>query len=223
MSLVDRAKSIILQPGASLPAFAAEPATAGNLYQSYIMPLAAIPAIASFIGLSLVGVWIPLVGTFRYPFVGGVAHAIVHWVLALVAVFIFAMIVDALAPRFGAMRDPIGALKTVAVASTPGWVAGVFGILPPLAILQLLGALYGLYLLYLGLPIFMRAPRDRAGAYAIVSILVGIAISIVLAVVLGLAQRVLPGGPHSITADASGAAIGTAIAAKVLSNAAGGG
>ena len=49
-------------------------------------------------------------------------------------------------------------------------IAGIFTLVPGLRVLAILG-LYSIYLLYLGLPVTMKAPSDRAGAYTGVVIL----------------------------------------------------
>jgi hypothetical protein len=58
-----------------------------------------------------------------------------------------------------------------------GWgIAGILYIIPPLAILVFLASLYGLYILYLGIPVFMETPEDKRLIYVIVSIVVYIII-----------------------------------------------
>ncbi len=68
------------------------------------------------------------------------------------------------------MQDQTQAMKLVAYASTLGLLAGILYIIPPLAILVFLASLYGLYILYLGIPVFMETPEDKRLIYLIVSI-----------------------------------------------------
>jgi hypothetical protein len=56
-------------------------------------------------------------------------------------------------------------------------------IFPPLDLLALLGSLYGLYILYLGLPKLMKAPTDKALGYTIVTIIVAAVLFIVVGAV----------------------------------------
>jgi hypothetical protein len=92
------------------------------------------------------------------------------------------MIVDALAPTFGGQKNTIQALKVCAYASTAGWLAGVFGLIPMLGILGLLG-LYSLYLIYLGLPVLMKVPQDKALGYTIAVIVCAIVLFWVVALI----------------------------------------
>ena len=55
MNLVERAKAIILSPKTEWVAIEAEQATIKSIYLEYLLIIAAIPAIASFIGSSLIG------------------------------------------------------------------------------------------------------------------------------------------------------------------------
>ena len=84
--------------------------------------------------------------------------------MAFVSIFILSLIINALAPSFGGQKNSTQALKVAVYAFTPAWVAGALQILTPLAILGILLAFYGLYLLYLGLPVLMRARRRKRSA-----------------------------------------------------------
>jgi hypothetical protein len=143
----------------------AEPASVGGLYAGYIAPLAAIGPVASILGLSVIGIRLPFGGTYRVPLGSAITGAVVQYVMALVATYVLALIIDALAPTFAGKRDKIQALKVAAYASTASWIAAAFALVPWLSILGIL-SLYSLYLIYLGLPAIMHAPRERALGYA---------------------------------------------------------
>jgi len=182
--LVARVKVILLQPKATWEVIDAEPASVGSIYRSYVIPLAAIPAVCGALGSSLIGR-----GAFGITVRIGPVDALVSGVLsfagALIGVYVIALIIDALAPNFGGTKNPVQAFKVAAYSATPGWVAGVVLLLPPLTMLLLIAALYGLYVFYLGLPRLMKAPEDKAVAYTAVTIIVGFVVSIVLFAVVG--------------------------------------
>jgi hypothetical protein len=64
-------------------------------------------------------------------------------------------------------------MKVSAYAPTAAWLAGVFNIIPALAILGILG-LYSLYLLYTGIVVLMKPPADKALLYTIAVIVCAI-------------------------------------------------
>ncbi len=198
--LIARAKAILMTPRTEWPAIAAEPATVADLYKNYIVVLAAIPAIAGFIKGSVIGYGMFGVN-YRVPFGTGITSMLIGYALALVMVYVVALIVDALAPNFGGQKNPVQALKTVAYSYTASWVAGIAVIVPGIGwLIALAGAVYGIYLIYLGLPHTMKAPSEKAGGYT--------AVTVIIAIVLGWVTALVVGGIAGTGALMSGAANG---------------
>ncbi|HEY6642744.1 Yip1 family protein, partial [Povalibacter sp.] len=182
--LIERAKAILLTPKTEWPVIAGEPATVADLYKNYILVLAAIPAIFGFLKMSLIGVSIPFAGTFRVGVMAGLSSMLVGYVLTLVMVFVMALIVDALAPSFGGQKNQTQALKSVAYAYTASWVAGIAQIVPFLGtLIMIAGAIYSIYLLYLGLPHTMKSPPEKAAGYTAVVIIIAIVLSFIVGLV----------------------------------------
>lgn len=179
--LTTRVTNILTKPAEEWPVISSEPTDTAALMTGYAAPLAAIPAVCSWIGWSLIGL-----GFYRRGLVSGFAAAIVSWVFALVGAFIGAIVIEKLAPTFKSSGSTIQALKLVVYASTPMWVAGVLNLVPPLAALALLAGLYAIYLFYLGLPVLMKTPSDQVIPYMIVSALVIIVITVCLTFFAGL-------------------------------------
>ncbi len=204
MDLITRAKNICLSPNTEWPVIAAEPATAGGLIGGYAAPLAAIGAIAGFIGGSIIGHTLPFVGHYRVPMVSGLVTAILTFAMALVGVFVLSLIINALAPTFGGEKNDLQALKVAVYSYTPAWLAGVLNISLLLAMLGILAALYGLYLLYLGLPRLMKSPQDKALPYTVVVLICAIVISIVLAAATAMVAGAGMLGGASSTASSGG-------------------
>lgn len=182
--LVDRVKSILMKPKPTWEVIDGEPATVGGLYKGYIIPLAAIPVVCGLIGQVVFGV-----GAFGFNYrpspISATVSAILTYVLSLGMVYALALVIEALAPSFDGQKNRMQALKVATYANTAAWVAGVFQIYPPLGLLALLGGLYSLYLLYLGIPQLMKAPQDKALGYTAVTIIVAIVLSIVITSVVG--------------------------------------
>jgi hypothetical protein len=185
--IVERIKAIQTTPRTEWPAVAAEPATVQSLYAGYIAIVATLPIIAGFIKGSLIGAGAFGI-TVRTPIGMGIVGMVLHYVLALVIVYVVALIINALAPTFGGQKDMVQALKTVAYAWTASWVAGIAVIVPWLGwLIAIAGAVYAIYLLYLGLPHTMKCPPEKAGGYTAVSVIIAIVLSwIVGAIVVGV-------------------------------------
>jgi Yip1-like protein len=185
MNLVERVKNILLMPAKEWEVIDTESTTVAALYTGYILPLAAIGPIAQVIGYSVFGFRMPFGGSvYRVPIGRAFTAAVVSYVLALVGVYLLALIIDALAPTFGGTKSQIQALKVAAYSSTAAWVAGIFALVPGLRMLGILG-LYSIYLLYLGLPVLMKAPKDKAVGYTVVVIIAAIVLFFVVGAVAG--------------------------------------
>jgi Yip1 domain len=164
MNVVARAKAILMTPKQEWAAIDAEPLSVSKLLAGYVLPLAAIGPIARFIGFSIFGIG----GILRISIGSGISTAITSFVLAVIGVFVLAWVINALAPTFGATQNMSQAIKLSAYSMTAAWLAGIFYILPLLAILVLIGSLYSFYLFFVGLPVLMKVPADKVVVYVVV-------------------------------------------------------
>lgn len=170
MSLISRVQNILLRPKEEWGVIDAEPATIGGIFTSYVMILAAIGPIATIIGQQVFGIY-----GFKPPMQYTIAWAVIGYALALVGVYVNALIIDALAPSFGGTKNSVKAFKVAAYSATAAWLAQIFGIIPMLGILSIVG-LYSLYLLYLGLPRLMGVSEDKAIGYTVVVVIAWIVV-----------------------------------------------
>jgi hypothetical protein len=175
MDLVGRVKGIVLNPKKEWQTIAGETSTIADLYKNYVVILAAIGPVASIIGMSIIGISLPFAGSYRVPMGSSLASAIVQYVLILVGVYILALVINALAPTFSGEKNINQAFRVAVYSYTPGWLAGIFMVIPALGILGILG-LYGLYILYLGLPLLMKAPQEKSMGYLVAVIIAAIVI-----------------------------------------------
>lgn len=183
MKLFDRVKGLLLDPDSEWLEIEREQHGARDLFLRYVAILALIPAVCGFIGMSLIGIPVSA-GTFRVPFATGLLNALTSYVLSFLLVYATAFVIDILAPSFRGERRFINALKLSVYSFTPSWLAGVFLLIPHLRFLGILG-LYGLYLLWTGLPPLMRCPRDRSFLFALSVVIAAIAAIVALATMQG--------------------------------------
>lgn len=184
MNLFERAKNILISPKTEWEIIKNEQSTVADLFTKYALILALIPAVAGFIGQSLIGISLGPFGSFKVPVVNGLIYAVLYYVLSLAGIYLVAFIVDALAPSFGATKDMVSSLKVVVYSYTAVWVAGIFQIIPVLAILGILG-LYSLYLLYLGLNIVKGSPSDKVVGYTVVVVIITIVVYFIIGAIVG--------------------------------------
>jgi hypothetical protein len=207
--MVGRIKRILLEPKTEWARIDAEPDTVAGIFTKWVLILAAIPAVAGLIGALVFG-YGAFGFVYRPPVAVAVGGAVLRYVLTLCGVFVFALIIDALAPQFGGTKNRVQAMKVAAYSATASWLAGVFGIVPSLAILGLLG-LYSLYLLYLGLPRLMRVAEDKAMPYTLVTIGAAIILALVVTAVIAPLSAMFIGrsmyGPAAVAAGGGTVAV----------------
>jgi Yip1 domain/zinc-ribbon domain len=184
-AIVARIKGILLTPKTEWPVIAQEPTTTAELYTGYVMLLAAFTAVMSLVRSSVIGIHVPFGDNVRLPLTTGLMSAVVAFVMGLIGLFVVGIIINVLAPTFGGQKDQRQALKTAAYAFTPGWLSAVFYLLPSMGtLLQFLAGIYGIYLLYLGLPVLMRSRPDKAVGYTATVVISTIVLFMVIGAVM---------------------------------------
>jgi hypothetical protein len=187
--LLERIKNMILSPRSEWQAIASEATTAAQLYVGYVTPLAVLAALIGFLRMSVIGVSTALGGSFRTPISSGLTYTALTFVSALIGVFVVGLIINALAPTFSGTRDQRQALKVSAYSLTPAMLSSVLSLSPVLpTLLQLLAGLFGIYVLYLGLPVIMQAPREKAFGYTASVVICTILFGILLGVLSAFAH-----------------------------------
>lgn len=174
MSLHERVKALILSPQKEWEKIDAEDTSIPDLYRSYIAILAAIPPFASFLGGWLFGYWQARSGVVHPTFAGGLLRAVTQYALSLPALYLIAFVVSMAAPHFDGRSDDRRALQLMAYSYTPAWIAAIFGLVPGLRWLDVLG-FYGVYVFSVGLPRMLRMPKDNLDVFTLVVLVLTIA------------------------------------------------
>ena len=164
MNVALRAKAVLTAPARAWSEIESEPGDAAEVLSGYVAPLALLPALSGFIGACLVGVAVPGIGVVRAPVLDGLFGAILGFVMTCATVLVLALVIRLLAPLFDARRDFDSAFKLAVYSYTPVWLAGVFLLAPGLRFIALT-AVYGAYILWVGLPVLMESPSAKAPAY----------------------------------------------------------
>ena len=177
MKIINQAKDICLNPKETLKKLKDKKVTKNDI----IMYLA-IVAFPTFLGV-LLGYGAIYAGT---GFIGwGFGLAILQYILAIIGIIVFGYIFNMLAPNFKTKSNLMQAVKLVTYAATPWLLLGIFYLYPPAGVIVFLGGLYGLYILYLGIPILMETPKDQQLTYLIIGIIVYFVIMVVIWWIIG--------------------------------------
>lgn len=187
--ILERVKEIFTRPNTFWEGARSSEDSVQSLYLNYIAILAAIPVVCQFLRMTIVGISIPFFNmTYRWPFFHGIATAIAMYLMSLLSVYVVALVLEKLAPRFEGNISQIDALRLVAYCSTPMWIAGIFHLVPALsALLGLVAFIFGLYLFYQGVCQWSGVPGQKR----LVFLLCFVGCVIVVFIVLGIVSWIV--------------------------------
>jgi hypothetical protein len=190
MNAVARVKAILIDPAAAWRGFEKDIGDPAYLLSRYVAVLALVPALSSFVGVTLIGAVVPSGAVVRADLIDGLFGAIFSFAASCAIVLLLGLITDLLAPLFGGRSDFECAFKLAVYSFTPLWLAGIFLLLPGLRFLLLTGV-YGIYLFWLGMPRLTKVPEQQAASFTVVIVICASGLLYGVA----LAQRMLFGTP----------------------------
>jgi hypothetical protein len=184
MDIIKKTKDILVTPKTAWQTIAEENQNHLQILTNYLIPLALIPALATFIGYGIIGhtilgVHIGSVGL-------GLRQAILSFFTSLGGVYLSAWVIYLLSPKFELSSDFSRSFQLVAYSYTPIFVAGILLIVPSMSIIATLAGLYGLFLLYLGITPILQTPDDKKNTFYVVSLLSIIVVSILISSILSV-------------------------------------
>jgi Yip1 domain len=173
MSIVDRAKNILMSPVTEWEVIAKEPATPMGLMTGYAIPLAGIAAVVSIITSVIFGA--ALSGMIGGQAAGasvasGIFSGMVGFVFGMLLVFGMGYIVSMLAGSFGGVPDVTQGAKLIIYAGTPVWVANFVPVIGGL--LALAGLAYACYLIAIGVRPVLGIPQEKTAGMTVVTLLI---------------------------------------------------
>src|SRR5881396_3485147 len=172
--LFRRARNMLFRPRNEWNTISSEFTNASTIYKSYVIPLSAIGPIATMLGALVFGKVGTMFGPVNAPLGAALQGAVAHYVLA---------------PSFGAQSNRVQALKLAAYASTPSWLLAALLVVPQFGLLVLLGLVYTLWLLALGVPVVMKVPAnapEKATAYRLIAVIVALVLILIFEAVAGV-------------------------------------
>jgi hypothetical protein len=201
MSIVQRAKNIILKPSDEWNVIASEPATVGGLFTRYAAPLALILLVSTILFTGLLGIstanMMGLDSVMPTDLMTITGMAAVDFILSLVMLFVMGVMVKVVSPSFNGNADKMQAMKLMTYASTPSWVVALVSWIPYLgALLSFAAIVYGVYLIYLGLHPVLGVPKEKVAGFTVVIVLIYVVLALVIAgIVAGLLYPMFLGNP----------------------------
>jgi len=154
---IERAKGMVLNPHRTWEDILEEDDSIGNFFVETILPMAALPAAAH-----LLGFW-------YHGFFDTVFKALLWFILAVAGVWLVGKTVHALALYFNSSPNEIRAFQLAAYSFLPFFLSGVCYILPFLSFIVFLSGLYGIYLLFVGLPVLLNMSGEKSTVLGLIA------------------------------------------------------
>ena len=176
---------LIFQPKKEWKSIKDERCSIGKCYCSHVLILAAIPAIAGYIGTTQVGWSFGGFEVHKLTTQSALQIAILTYLTMLVAVFSLGKAIHWMGQTYGSKQTLPQAIALAAYAATPLWLMGFFFLYPILWVNMLIGLpalAYTVYLLYTGVPVMMSVTQERGFLFASAVLAVGL---VMLVAVLG--------------------------------------
>ncbi len=183
----ERIKPLLVRPAEEWLAIEAEQVSTRATFRHYVLPLALIAPVCTFLGGQLLGY-----GGMRPQIPVALLGIALDFVQTIAILFVLAAIVNVLAPGFGGRSDSTSAFRLIAFSATPALLTGVFGLLPPLSFLGVLG-LYGVFVFHTGTTTMLRVPEAKANIFTGAAFVAGVLIYIVIAGALSMGKMILAG------------------------------
>jgi hypothetical protein len=168
---------LLTHPEMEWKAIRKEQCTITKCYCSHVLLLAAIPAIAGYIGTTQVGWQVTAREVHRLTPDSALQIAVLFYFTMLVAVFTIGKLIQWMGQTYGSKQGLSPCIALAAYTATPLFLIGAM-LLYPLLWLNLLIGLpalaYTVYLLYTGVPIMMGVPKERGFLFASAVLAVGL-------------------------------------------------
>lgn len=197
MTIMERAKGILLKPASEWEIIANEPATVSGLFTGYAAILALIPAVVGVLAALLLGSLLSNyagAGMAAFSTSTLITQQIIGYFLGLAMVLGMSYLVSAISPSFNGKQDLVQATKLIVYAGTAAWVSAFLLIIPILGIFfYLAGLAYSVYLIYLGVRPVLAVPQEKVMGLTVVIVLA----YIVAAVVMYLVVQGISGGNNT--------------------------
>lgn len=169
--LLGHAFGLFTHPDKEWDAISKERSAPRRLYVTYVLILALIGPICAYISTAHFGWTVGNERLIKLTEISAFQLSLLTYLAILVGVFALGYAINWMAKTYGAQEehDRSKALALASYSCTPLFLAG-FALLYPVpwfnAMVFLAAAAYGAYLMYDGLPIVMRIPKDQAIMYA---------------------------------------------------------
>lgn len=157
--------------------------TVSHLYFAHVLFLALIPPISMYIGTTKVGWVIGNGAPVMLTESSAMTMSILMYLALLAGVGVMGAFIDWMSRTYDSAPGLARSIVFAAYTATPLFVAGLCALYPNVILTMLVGigaVFYTVYLLYTGIPIFMKIPEDEGFVYASSILTIGLVMFVAL-------------------------------------------
>ncbi|MBC8186206.1 YIP1 family protein [candidate division KSB1 bacterium] len=167
--VMEKIKSIYLSPATFWDEVKTEQTTESAVIKDYFVFIAALPALAGFIGALFIG----------ENFFRSIVWAVLFFGCAVAGIFLFSKIIMFLGKSFDIKNDELNIFKLAAYTFTPILLAGVFFIIPVIYWLSIVGV-YGFYFYWIGFQKIVICTEEEKFNFFFISLIVLIILTMLI-------------------------------------------
>lgn len=165
--LLSRVQLVLLNPTSCWEQIRSEALDSLAIIKRYVLPLAAIPVMIVFLKVTVLGFESDILGTLRIPFFSALFYSVVFLAALIASIFVAALIIQKLAPKFESQVDANTAFAIVAYSLTPS-VPLLFTPLIVGSFIQTvfwIASAYGVYLWFKAMACLITTPEPKKMPY----------------------------------------------------------
>ncbi len=160
-SIMEQVKDMYLSPHTFWEEVKLQPKTEIELIRDYYIFIAAVPAIAGFLGSLIHG----------ENFFRSVLWSVLFFGCAIGGIYFLSKVLAFMGKSFDVTEDEATMFRLAVFAFTPILLAGIFLLIPPLYWLTIIGV-YGFYFFVIGLNKLITCPEEERVNFTIISLIV---------------------------------------------------
>ncbi|MDE1463947.1 Yip1 family protein [Spartinivicinus poritis] len=150
-----------------------------KIYLTHVLLLAAIPAICGYIGFTQVGWSVGTDKLVKLTEANAASMALLGYMAMLAGIFVMGCFIQWMAKTYHANTTLSQTIVFAAYTATPLFLTGLGALLPNVWLnlfLVIAGASYATYLLYTGIPVMMKVPKEVGFLFASSVLCVGLVV-----------------------------------------------
>ncbi|MEJ5273664.1 MAG: Yip1 family protein [Spirochaetota bacterium] len=166
--LFERVKNILFNPLESWQKIKEEQEDIKTFLTSYVLILSAIIPLAQFFGFVIFG----RIFGIRINFFKGLLDLIISYFVQITGIILASFVMSQLSVTLNYKKDFMAHFKLICYSLTPYWILGIFYLIPPIWLVSLIGALYSIYLIFLGADKIIEISREKTFIYIIILVII---------------------------------------------------